>query len=215
MMQALLISNLLLWVALIVLAIVVLALARQVGVLHERLAPAGAMLHRSGPEVGEPAPLLTVTTIGGASLQIGGPADDGRGTLVFFVSPTCPVCKTLLPTVIRIARSQSPPSRLVLASDGAPAEHEAFASGEAVQGLPYVLSADLGMSYEVAKLPYAVLIDAAGVLRAKGLVNTREHVESLFEAERLGLASIQDWQQQRSGDGDGTEARESAEGDGP
>jgi hypothetical protein len=28
-------------------------------------------------------------------------------------------------------------------------------------------------------------------VRAKGIVNTREHVESLFEAERLGVPTIQ------------------------
>ena len=52
-----------------------------------------------------------------------------------------------------------------------------------------------GCSIEVAKLPYAVLIDGDGVIRAKGLVNTREHLESLFEAERLGVASLQEYLQ--------------------
>jgi hypothetical protein len=35
------------------------------------------------------------------------------------------------------------------------------------------------------------LIDAAGVVRSKGLVNSREHLESLFEASERGVASIQ------------------------
>ena len=37
----------------------------------------------------------------------------------------------------------------------------------------------------------AALIDAGGVLRARGVVNTREHLESLFEAHRRDVASIQ------------------------
>jgi methylamine dehydrogenase accessory protein MauD len=45
----------------------------------------------------------------------------------------------------------------------------------------------------VAKLPYAVLIDEAGIVRAKGLVNTREHLESLFEAKERGVGSIQEF----------------------
>jgi methylamine dehydrogenase accessory protein MauD len=49
------------------------------------------------------------------------------------------------------------------------------------------------MTYAVGKLPYAVLIDADGIIRAKGIVNTREHLESLFEAERRGVASIQQY----------------------
>jgi methylamine dehydrogenase accessory protein MauD len=60
-----------------------------------------------------------------------------------------------------------------------------------------VLSAPLGLAYEVAKLPYAVLIDGTGVVRAKGLVNTREHLESLFEAQERGIATIQDWARDR------------------
>jgi methylamine dehydrogenase accessory protein MauD len=56
-----------------------------------------------------------------------------------------------------------------------------------------VLSPTLGMTWQVGKLPYAVLVDETGVLRARGLVNTREHLESLFEAKERGVASIQDW----------------------
>jgi hypothetical protein len=38
-----------------------------------------------------------------------------------------------------------------------------------------------------------VLLDAAGTVRSRGLVNTREHLESLFEAKERGVASIQDF----------------------
>jgi len=31
------------------------------------------------------------------------------------------------------------------------------------------------------------------VIRAKGLVNTREHLESLFEAQERGVASLQQY----------------------
>jgi methylamine dehydrogenase accessory protein MauD len=56
-----------------------------------------------------------------------------------------------------------------------------------------VVSTDLGLAYQVGRLPHAVLIDAAGVIRARGLVNTREHLESLFEAQARGVASIQEF----------------------
>ena len=42
-----LVSQILLWIAVIVLGALVAALARQVGILHERIAPAGALtLHQ-------------------------------------------------------------------------------------------------------------------------------------------------------------------------
>ncbi len=40
--------------------------------------------------------------------------------------------------------------------------------------------------------PVAALIDAAGTLSSRGLINAREHLQSLFEAQRQGLASLQD-----------------------
>ena len=45
----------------------------------------------------------------------------------------------------------------------------------------------------MSKLPYAVLVDEEGVVRAKGLVNTREHLESIVAAKQLNIASIQEY----------------------
>ena len=193
MIEALVISNIVLWVAVLALGAVVLALLRQIGVLHERVAPAGALMPAAGPAVGEAAPLLRVEDWNGEPVVIGGADDGGRSTLLLFVSPTCPVCKTILAIALAVARREGGRLRLVLASDGPRHEHEAFVR-EAVAGTaPYVLSSAVGLAYQVAKLPHAVLIDAAGVLRARGLVNTREHLESLFEARDLGVASLQEY----------------------
>ena len=188
MNEALLVSNVVLWVLVLVLAGVVLALARQIGVLYERVAPAGALMTVRGPAVGELAPVVTASDLRGGSLEVGGP---GRRTLLFFLSPTCPVCKTLLPVLRSVVRRE--PLQVVLASDGSPDEHAAFVREEGLEAFPYVLSPTLGITYQVGKLPYAVLLDAAGVIRSKGLVNTREHLESLLQAEELGVASIQEY----------------------
>jgi hypothetical protein len=45
----------------------------------------------------------------------------------------------------------------------------------------------------VGKLPYAVLMDADGVVLSKGLVNSREHLESLIIAHEMGVKSVQDY----------------------
>ncbi len=190
MIDALLASNALLWLLVVVLAGVVAALARQVGVLHERLAPLGALATARGPAAGEAAPSLLAHALSGEAIRIGGADEAGRSTLLFFASPTCPMCKTLLPTVRRAVAGEER-VRLIYASDGDLAEHAAFAREQHLDPASYVLSRELGLRFEVAKLPYAVLIDAAGIVRAKGIVNTREHVESLFEAERLGVPTIQ------------------------
>src|SRR5207302_1618399 len=65
MTQALLVSNAVLWMVVVLLACVVAALARQIGVLHERVAPAGALMVGKGPAVGEPAPVVRVEDLAG------------------------------------------------------------------------------------------------------------------------------------------------------
>lgn len=193
MLEALLISNIVLWVLVLALAAVVVALVRQIGVLHERVAPAGALVGRAGPRIGEAAPRFELPDWSGQLRTIGGPDPARQSTLLVFISPTCPVCKTLLPVLESVVRTERHGVRLVLASDGPRDEHDTFVRAHGLAERVYVLSHELGMAYQVGKLPHAALIDADGVLRAKGLVNTREHVESLFEAMEQGVGSIQDY----------------------
>ncbi len=193
MIDALVISNIVLWLLVIGLAVTVVALARQIGLLHERISPVGALAPRAKVQVGDPAPELALIDIHNRPVQVGGPSEDQSRTLLFFLSPTCPVCDELLPTVQRVAKTEVPRVRVVLASDGALKEHRQFVTDKRLAHLPYVLSQPLGIAYGVGKLPYAVLIDERGIVVAQGLVNTREHLESLFEAQRLGVASIQDY----------------------
>ena len=194
MTEMLLISNIVLWVLVIVLALVVLALARQVGVLHERVAPAGALQPTEGPKVGELTRRMQLESLDGKPVTIGGADAEGLATLVLFISPTCPVCKSLVPTAKSLARKESSRMRLMFASDGdKPEQHVAYARDLDLGNYPYVLSQALGMSYHVSKLPFALLIDADGTLQSKGLVNTREHLESLVEAMDSGIATLQEY----------------------
>ena len=177
----------------IVMAGLQLALLRQIGVLHERIAPMGALTIDKGPKEGEAAPMFELTDLRRRPMLIGGVNERGRSTLLFFLSPTCPVCKKMLPILKSLRASGEQALQIVLASDGDPEEHERFVESHRLGDFPYVLSQELGMTYRVAKLPYAVLIDEAGIVRAKGLINTREHLESLLEAKERGVASIQEY----------------------
>lgn len=193
MVEALIVSNVALWLIVVALSVVVVVLVRQIGVLHERVAPAGALVTGSGPMVGDGAPEFSVEDWTGALRRVGGVSADGKSTLLFFLSPTCPVCKTLLPVLDSVRRAERSWLRIVLASDGSRDEHEAFVREHGLERYPYVRSTELVLAYRVGKLPHAALVDAQGVLRAKGLVNTREHLESLFNAKERGVASVQEY----------------------
>jgi hypothetical protein len=192
-MTPLALSNLVLWLLVGALALVVLALTRQIGVLHERISPVGALMLAKGLKVGEQAPRVAVTDLNTQPLVIGEARADGLSTLVLFVSPTCPVCKALIPLIKSAKRAEQAWVEIVLASDGEVTEQRAYMSSQELHDFRYVVSAPLGISYQVSRLPFAALIDADGVLRARGLINSREHLESLFEAKRLGVASLQDY----------------------
>jgi methylamine dehydrogenase accessory protein MauD len=190
-LQVLSVAVVILGLMVVALLIVVLALARQVGVLFERVAPMGALITDSGPGIGQPVPRMDLTTLDGRSFSIG--ASGGRSQLIFFLSPDCPVCKRLLPSLKSARTAEAAWLDVVLASDGNLEAHERFIAERSLGGFPYLLSRDLGLTFRVNRLPFAVLIDGTGVVRAKGLVNNREQLESLFTAKEIGSPSIQQY----------------------
>jgi methylamine dehydrogenase accessory protein MauD len=191
MVEALIVSQAVLVVLVVGLGMVVLALARQIGVLHERVAPLGALMTDRGVDVGQPAPPLEVSDLAGQKLRLGGVRADGRSQLLLFVSPTCPMCKKLLGVARSFMRRERHHLWLALIGDGERGEQERLVREHRLEGFPYVVSPVVGMTYQVGKLPYAVLVDELGIVRAKGLVNSREHLESLLVAKETGYASIQ------------------------
>lgn len=191
-MTALVFLNVAMFVMILGLAFGLLAMGRQIGILFERVAPMGALVNDAGPQVGMASPQFTLESRTGGMVTIGPRAD--RSTLVFFLSPTCPVCKKLLPIVNHIRKAEGAWLEVVLASDGGDlAQHDRFIAAAKLQDYPYVVSTELGLGYRVARLPYAVLLDEHGVIRAKGLINSREQFDSLFNALDLKTSSIQSY----------------------
>lgn len=188
----------LLWIVVIILGIAVFALSRQIGVLLERVAPAGALLSGKGLASGEPAPELALTALDGSAVRVGGKRDDGRSTLVFFVSPTCPMCKAALPAVLSIAKRERAWLDVVLGSDGDEEDHADYVRRNGLSNLPYVVSEALGKGFRVGQLPHTALVDENGLVVAAGLTNTREHVESLIEAKHHGVSSLQEYMKQNA-----------------
>ena len=149
------------WLLVVVLAAVVVALARQVGTLHLRLGPRGALeIDAEGPAVGEAPPALPATTDDGRRVLVGGP---GPARLVLFSSPTCLICTEVAPG-IGAAASASGLTPMIL--------HDL----------------DLERNYDVPGTPFALVMDELGTVRAKGTVNNLEQVEGLVDValRRMG-----------------------------
>lgn len=142
------------WLLLIALCVVVVALARQVGVLHLRLGPLGALeIEDEGPPLGQTPALLRARKEDGSPVVLGGL---GSGRLVVFLSSSCPVCEQVRPSVPAAA---------------------------AAGGLmPQVVSdPEAERAWAVPGVPFVVVLDRSGVVRAKGTVNDLEQLEGLVD----------------------------------
>jgi hypothetical protein len=149
------------WVLLAVLTVVVIALARQIGVLHLRLDPVGALeVDDEGPPLGDALEARPARAPDGARTLVGGP---GPRRLVAFVSATCPICERLRPSL--------------------PAA--AAAAGLALQT---VSDPELETVHGVPGTPFVVVLDESGVVRSKGTVNSLEQVEGLADTARRRMA---------------------------
>ena len=149
----------------------------------------GALMNDSGPKIGDLTPSFNLRNLTGPTLELG--PGIGKARLLFFLSPTCPICKKLLPVLKSVRVGEQDWLQVVLASDGEEERHRRFIETAGLAEFPYVVSTELGLAYRVARLPFAVVLDRHGVVRAKGLVNSREQLESLFNAHDLGVESVQ------------------------
>ena len=145
------------WLLVLALVIVMVALARQVGMLHLRLGPRGALeIDEEGPMLGE-APLpIPGHAADGHVVMLGGPGPD---RIVLFSSPTCGVCEEVAPAVAPAAASVRYIATVV---------HDPEAE----------------RAWNVPGTPFAVVLDGSGVVRAKGTVNNLEQIEGLLDTAR-------------------------------
>jgi methylamine dehydrogenase accessory protein MauD len=191
MMTALMVSQILSWLLILAMGFALLALARQVGVLHLRVAPAGALTTAGGIGVGDRPAAIEASLLGGGRTVVGGAAPGAGLRLLMFVSAQCPLCKGMIPTARSFARHER--VALTFVGDDDPAAQRALIAQQGIDAYPFVNGPEVGEAFGVSKLPFAVLLDADGTVLSKGLVNSREHLESLIVAHEMGIASVQDY----------------------
>jgi methylamine dehydrogenase accessory protein MauD len=187
------VSYLVLWLLVIVLCVVVVALARQIGTLYLRLGPRGALeMDDEGPPLGEAPQPLEGSDGDGRPVHIGGPGD---AQLLMFVSPGCHVCDQVLPSLPVVAHD----ARLspIVITDADPEETALVFATKAVAA-PVVAGIEIAQHYEVPGTPYVVVLDDMGVVRAKGTVNNLEQMEGLVTTARKRMSGADEHQQRRA-----------------
>jgi hypothetical protein len=161
----------------VVTAVAVVALIRQVGVLHLRIQPVAGVTGAGGPPYG-------------ARLELpAGLAELARRRaerfLVGFLSPTCGVCGPLTGAFGRIARTAGADTAVLLVIDASQPEADDYVRARGVGFLPYVAD-PASFAANVPGAPWAIVTDESGKVIVSGGVNTLDHIEEMLsQADHL------------------------------
>lgn len=187
-----------LWLVVLLQVALTLAMARVVGRLSKRLPPAGARMTDPGPDIDEKIEGWAGTDLLERPFDFRFPRE--RGLLLVYVSPHCSVCAELVPAARRFFSeiASSAEGAWVIAA-GTPDVQLRYARQKSLEGSVVLVEDALPSRLRVGGSPYAVWLDASGAVRAKGMVNTREHLESLATAVASGFASLDDLMNEREG----------------
>jgi len=101
--------------------------------------------------------------------------------LLLFMSPTCPVCKYLIPAIKPLVNESRGRCRWAIVSSGSQDACRAFRNTYGLHYVLFVCSSDLHAAFKLRLSPYAILINKEGLVTSKGLVNQIEHLESILE----------------------------------
>lgn len=182
-----LVSYIVLWLLVLGELLIIFALARQIGLLHSRLGPAGARVTNVGLELGQEAPAFHEKDLRGRDVTLG--SERGKPTMLIFVSPGCSTCSELMPAVNTIVRREKKVELVIVSLLQDEIINRDFASRYKVADYQYIVAPHLSQLYQVEASPYAVLVDAEGKVFTKGITNHLEHLESLLNALDEGVPS--------------------------
>jgi methylamine dehydrogenase accessory protein MauD len=172
-----LVSYIALWALVLVLCLLVLLLYRQLGIMYLGSAEG---VSRDGLERGKKAPDFSLTD------QYGNPQRlsdyQGRPTALIFGSPHCSPCRVLMPQLHDWTRAH-PEVGLVWLNAASEEETLKFVSdiGATIPVAAYTPQDNLMDRYRVRVTPFMFLVDENGVIRAKGLVNTKAGMDLYYK----------------------------------
>jgi methylamine dehydrogenase accessory protein MauD len=177
-----LISYIVLWVLVLVLGVLVLLLYRQLGIMYLGSAEG---VSRDGLERGTRAPDFSLTDQYGELQRLNNYR--GRAVLLLFGSPHCSPCRILLPQLHDWARAH-PDVAVLWLNAASPEESLKFVSdtGATIPVAPYAPEENLMDRYRVRVTPFMFFVDENGIIRTKGLVNTKAGVDLYYKELKTG-----------------------------
>jgi hypothetical protein len=171
----------LLWTILAALAVLVILLYRQFGVM---IMPGPQRINSGGLNVGSRAPAVLVSINGDHELAFDwsslSPGKLPVGTFALFALPTCPICSRLAEdsqTMADVAARHETLQFIWIQQSQAPG-HEIHLPQNWTNALSHNAAAHDAM--EIPGSPFAYLISARGKILAKGLINSVQDIDSMI-----------------------------------
>lgn len=180
------VSYVALWVLVIVLALVVLATLREIGIMRHG-APERRGLPRpaqDGPPLSSVMPELVLNCVNGYEPVVLGRAAAGIPTLVVFLSPMCEGCQLVVDGLNAVAGGAGERLRTVVVLRGQ--QDQAVRAFLNIFPLRTPVALDVGESvtttFDTHHVPFALLYDASNCLLRKGSVSDEAELMDLIGA---------------------------------
>ena len=180
-----LVSYIVLWILVLALGALVLLLYRQLGIMYLGSAEG---VSRDGLPKGTPAPDFTLTDQYGHQQRVA--AYRGRPLLLIFGSAGCSPCRILMPQLDEWLPAH-PEMGIIWLNMNSPEETLKYVSdvGATVPVVPTTPDDKIAERYRVRVTPFSFMIDENGVIRTKGLVNTKAGLDLYYKELRTGTTA--------------------------
>jgi methylamine dehydrogenase accessory protein MauD len=178
----LLVSNGLLLAVTVGMGVMVLSLARQVRMLHQRTAALGLARRAPPVRVGERLPPLVAENLRGDDVDLDVIAAGGSHVALLFVAAACPICRTVAPLFRqRVASAGVELAGYLVGSDGAGVLRD---DGVAAGFDPdhCLVGGLLALQLRVRLLPFLVVMDPQGRLVARELIQGARALDRTLSA---------------------------------
>lgn len=170
-------SYVVIWILVIGLVLLLLGLARELGMLRGKLDSQFSTPNEIGLAMGSEAPTFAATAEPSGH-QVRFPGSTAEQSLLVFVSQHCLPCQELMPVISSNWKDWKRYADLLVLCEGDPEDVKRFGTtfGETLQ-----LIADPNGAIREAfgnpPTPFAFLVDSSSHIRWKGVVNKREDIE--------------------------------------
>ncbi|MGH2493356.1 MAG: peroxiredoxin family protein [Ktedonobacteraceae bacterium] len=172
------ISIIALWVLVLIETTLLVLLLRALGELKQGSAFSPHDVSQlTGLEVGVQAPSFVASRDNGDAVRL--ESFRGRRCILAFVSPDCSACAGTIEAIHRVQQEERDLAVLVVGGSDVQ-KNERYAREHQAQ-MP-IWTAPLSLAMEVYRLPgvpFVFVLDAGGVIRAKGTVNQKEQLQVL------------------------------------